>query len=288
MPMFSLIIATKHRTTELARLIQSIANQNEADYELIIVDQNDDERLLPIIQLSANKEKIRYIKCSTGLSLARNLGIEYAQGKIISFPDDDCWYPPGVLKSVASWFDSNQHHEILCLGLRDADGECVGNRWFISSCDLNMVNIYRTTMGPSIFIRSNGRTRAVQYDEGIGPGASTQYVAGEDTDYILELMKNGSRGRFEAKWHIGHPRKDIGIANVSMDRVYNYGKGTGFVQRKHRRLWIALVSFDFGRAICCFALGKSKQASLLYQHGRGLIAGFLAPTSHFGSREGHS
>jgi glycosyltransferase involved in cell wall biosynthesis len=286
MPDFSLVVATKHRTTEVARLIRSIDDQAGADYELIIVDQNEDERLHAIIQDCANRERILHVKSRTGVSRARNVGINLAQGYLISFPDDDCWYPPGVLKEVKSWFNSNRAYDVLSLAVRDEVGECIGNRWFFESCDLNLVNIFRTSAGPSFFIRSTASTRGARFDEGIGPGADTQYLAGEDTDYILELMKKGARGRYEAKWHIGHPRKDIKTANVSDERIHNYGKGAGFVQQKHRLawLWVALVAFDFGRAIYCVARGKIKQGHLLYQHGRGLVAGFIAPRSQFESQ----
>jgi glycosyltransferase involved in cell wall biosynthesis len=286
MPEFSLIVATKGRTSELARLIHSIDGQSGVDYELIIVDQNDDDRLMPVIQLSTNMQNIRHIKCGTGVSRARNLGMEHARGKIISFPDDDCWYPPGVMREVADWFNSNWSYDILSLDSRDANGERSGNRWIVSSCDLNSITVYKISVGYGFFMRSNETTRGVRYDEGIGPGSGTQYIGGEDTDFFLELMKRGARGRFQAKWHIGHPRKDIKMANVSTERIYNYGKGAGFVQRKHRLTWhwIALVVFDLGRAIRYLLFGRRKQASLMFQHLRGVISGFLEPASIHGSQ----
>ena len=278
MPEFSLIVATKGRTNELARLIASVDAQTDADYELIIVDQNEDDRLVPIIQYSTHREKISWLRCETGVSRARNLGIENARGKIIAFPDDDCWYPPGVLRAVSSWFDAHLPYEILCLNSLDRDGARSGNRWFQDSCDLNLFKVFRTSVGYAYFIRSQGVARAVRYDEGIGPGANTPYLASEDSDFILAAIKAGARGRFEAKWHIGHPVKDIRNASVQKDRVYVYGKGMGFVHRKHHLawLWILLVALDYVRAVCAFLVGRRKPAELWYWHGRGLIDGFFA------------
>ncbi len=278
MPEFSLIVATKDRTTELARLIASIDSQTDADYELIIVDQNEDDRLVPIIQHSTYREKILCLKCETGVSRARNLGMERAQGKIIAFPDDDCWYPPGVLRIVSSWFDAHPTYEILCLNSLDGDGTRSGNRWIQDSCDLNLFNIYRTSVGYAYFIRSGGAARSIRYDEGIGPGANSPYLGGEDSDFILTAMKAGARGRFEAKWHIGHPLKDIRNASIQRDRAYVYGKGMGFVQRKHRLawLWASLAVLDYVRAAFALLAGKRKPAELRYWHGRGLIDGFFA------------
>ena len=171
MPEYSLIVATKDRTTELARLIASLDSQNQSDYELIIVDQNDDERLVPIIQRSSKKEKIVHIRCRPGVSLARNVGLEHARGKIIAFPDDDCWYPPNILNDVSGWFDANPSYEILSVMSRDANGEQSGNGWFQNSCNLSSLNIYRTSIGYAYFIRSNGIARRIRFDEGVGPGA---------------------------------------------------------------------------------------------------------------------
>jgi glycosyltransferase involved in cell wall biosynthesis len=197
---FSLIVATKDRTAELARLIDSL-NSQTLNYELIIVDQNDDERLLPIIQSSANREHIVHIRCRKGASLARNMGLERARGKIIAFPDDDCWYPPAILNHVAGWFEANPSYEILSLICRDEKGYPTANGWFQDSCDLSLINIYRTSACSTYFIRSGGVAWRTRFDEGIGPGAETQYLGGEDTDFVLEAMKRGARGRYEAKWH---------------------------------------------------------------------------------------
>jgi glycosyltransferase involved in cell wall biosynthesis len=277
MPQFSLIVATKGRVDELARLVASIDGQSHGDYELIIVDQNGDDRLLPVIRGSRHSDKIVHLRCASGVSRARNMGMDHARGEFIAFPDDDCWYPPETLKVVSSWFHSNPAYDLLALNSLDADGVRSCNRWFQDSCDINLLNVYRTSVGYSYFMRANQFARLVRYDEGIGPGASTPYLGGEDTDFILALMRAGSRGRFEAKWHIGHPLKDIRNASVTKDRVYIYGQGMGFVQRKHRLVWLwaLLAAFDFGRALCAFLVGRREPATLWYWHGRGMLAGFF-------------
>ena len=39
-----------------------------------------------------------------GLSRARNVGLKAVTGEIIAFPDDDCWYPDGLLQKVVAEF----------------------------------------------------------------------------------------------------------------------------------------------------------------------------------------
>jgi hypothetical protein len=209
--------------------------------------------------------------------------MERARGRIIAFPDDDCLYPPNLLALVSDWFARNPSYDILTLNSLDENGDRSGNRWFQDSCDLNLLNVYRTTVGYSIFVRADGGAGTVRYDEGIGPGASTPYLGGEDSDFVLMAMSKGARGRFEAKWHVGHPIKDARNASVSRDRAYIYGLGMGFVQRKHRLAWLCagMAAFDFGRAICAFTIGKRGPAALWYWHGRGLIDGFSVTCPRF-------
>ena len=42
---FSLVIATRGRVAEVAEVLASIAAQQRQDVEVIVVDQNEDERL---------------------------------------------------------------------------------------------------------------------------------------------------------------------------------------------------------------------------------------------------
>jgi glycosyltransferase involved in cell wall biosynthesis len=278
MAKFSLIAATKDRSVELARLISSLDEQAIGDYELIVVDQNQDERLAPILAKSRRKEKIRRIRSSPGVSSARNEGLSFAKGEIVAFPDDDCWYPMETLKNVSDWFDANPDYDILSLTSRDSNGEKSGNRWHRRSCDLSPLNIFRTSACYCFFVRWTDKMRQIRFDHDLGPGGQTPYGASEDTDFVLTAMAHGLRGRFEAKWHIGHPRKDVRNESVTVDRTYHYGLGMGRVQKKHgmTTLWCGFVLYDLLRAGFMSAIGRDQPASLWYAHGKGLFKAYCA------------
>ena len=275
---FSLIVATKGRTDELARMVASLKDQGDASFELIVVDQNEDDRVTKVLAESSLAATVKHLRSAPGVSRARNLGMDHASGQIMGFPDDDCWYPPDTLRNLGHWFQNNQTYEILTLNSLDENGVRSCNRWFQDSCDINSLNAYRTTAGYTIFIRGGGFASGVRYDEGIGPGADTPFLGGEDTDFVLSAMRKGAHGRFEAKWHIGHPLKDIRDASISQERAYIYGQGMGFVQRKHGLWWLSagLAGFDFTRAIGAYIVGRRTPARLWYRHGRGILNGFFA------------
>jgi hypothetical protein len=48
-PEFSLIVTTKDRTRELANLLRSLDCKRLRSFELIVSDQNADDRLLPVL-----------------------------------------------------------------------------------------------------------------------------------------------------------------------------------------------------------------------------------------------
>ncbi len=94
--MVSVIIPTYKRNRTLERAIQSVLNQSFDDFEIIIVDDNDEtseyrklnENLMKNFQ---NNDKIIYLKHETNLNaaVARNTGISYSSSKYIAFLDDD-------------------------------------------------------------------------------------------------------------------------------------------------------------------------------------------------------
>ena len=95
---FSLILATVGRTEELERFLDSLLVQTHRDFEVVVVDQNKDERLLSVLEPYTEKLRLEHLRPgSRGASRARNEGLERASGELFAFPDDDCWYPPDLL-----------------------------------------------------------------------------------------------------------------------------------------------------------------------------------------------
>jgi glycosyltransferase involved in cell wall biosynthesis len=278
LPRFSLIVATFGRTDELRYFLASLAKQSFSDYEVIVVDQNSDDRVSVILSEYANSVPCSHVCCSPGASKARNLGFAMATGEIVAFPDDDCWYTPNLLQDVDKWFREHSDYAIFAVGSVDEHGVSSGNRWIQNKCDLHPVNIFRTTFCSSLFIRNNSKSREAFFDETIGPGSRTMFACGDETDFILQLMDLGMRGRFDRTWTIGHPRRDMLSSSISRDRAISYGRGMGRVLRKHSlfSLWLALMTYDFLRGVVVACRGRAAAASLCFAHCQGVFSGFSA------------
>ena len=86
---FSLIVATLGRSTEIGDLLESLLAQGRDDFEVIIVDQNSDDRVAPVLQPYEARIRITHLRSSIrNANHARNLGLRAARGKIVTFPDD--------------------------------------------------------------------------------------------------------------------------------------------------------------------------------------------------------
>jgi glycosyltransferase involved in cell wall biosynthesis len=274
MPSFTLIIPTLGRTLELNALFASVALQDVSALECVVVDQNTDGRLDEVIAQWEPRINIRRLRGPVGASRSRNLGLLHATGDIIAFPDDDCWYSPRLLKDVDVWFEQHPGMDILTVGARDHDGVPSGNRWPQERCKIRPINAFRTTFCSSIFLRRTAACTA-RFDEAIGPGAGSPWGCGEETDYVLQLLRNGARGVFDRRGYVGHPKRDMLSGEIDSKRAAGYGRGMGYVLRKHALylLGVAFVFYDLLRSVVVLLKGDRKAAALCAHHARGIVSG---------------
>ena len=178
MPRFSLIAPTLGRTAELSELLASIINQNRNDIEIVIVDQNEDERILPLLAELPKDLSVLHLRLKEkNVSAARNAGMDAATGEIIAFPDDDCYYPPDLLNQVDAWFRENPRYSVMAVGALDHDGVASGNRWLQDACDIGALNVLRTTFCSSLFISDLARSREVRFDLQLNRGEARHTLA---------------------------------------------------------------------------------------------------------------
>ena len=96
MPKISIIVPVYNAEQWLERCIESIVAQTYADWELLLVDDGSNDRSGDICdRYAASDPRIQaFHKPNGGVSSARNLGLDHAQGEWITFVDsDDYTYP---------------------------------------------------------------------------------------------------------------------------------------------------------------------------------------------------
>jgi Glycosyl transferase family 2 len=188
-PEFSLIVTTKDRTSELAKLLRSLDCQRLRSFELIVSDQNADDRLLPVLAPFRQRFPLRHIRSSGGASRGRNAGLPLATGRCVGFPDDDCWYPPDLLATVARLFRDHSDWHIVCGRSVDDAMRNTQGRWLDDVTQANRRNVLRIGIEYTIFARAAALAAAGPFDEALGVGAGTPWGSGEATDFLLSAIE---------------------------------------------------------------------------------------------------
>ena len=261
--LFSLIVCTRGRTEELKCLLDSIVNQvGDIRCEIIVVDQNTDERLAPIIQDFEDRLRIKHIRSGIGLSLGRNLALPCARGSIIAFPDDDCAYPRTLLSDVSGWFTSLPAADGLAVMSRDFDGKPSGPRWISKQGWIRKNTVFRQAISYGLFFRAGLIRQVGAFDESLGVGSESAWQSGEETDYVLRALAQGFRILYCPSLFSLHRGGQEDESHFQ--KQVNYAGGGGRVVRLHSFSWRFKMKFfaaPFLRAISDLlrlAPGRSK------------------------------
>ncbi|MDE6096802.1 MAG: glycosyltransferase [Muribaculaceae bacterium] len=119
--MFSIIIPVYNRPDEIADLLASLAKQTDNGFETIIVEDGSTVRCDRQCGEYDDRIRIKYFyKDNEGRSIARNYGIDRADGDFFIFVDSDCILPPDYIARLREALKSNPSD---CFGGPDAAHE---------------------------------------------------------------------------------------------------------------------------------------------------------------------
>jgi len=283
--MFSLIVATLNRVTELERFLGSLEEQGYRDFEVLVVDQNPDDRLVPMLGLHP-RLAIRRLRSERGLSRARNVGLRAARGDIIAVPDDDCWYPKDLLATVAAWFDSHAEFGLLFTAIRTAENMPSGPKTpatarHCAKSDLSTC----LSASAALFMRGPVATAVGGFNEYLGIGAASKYQAGEERDYVLRAHQKGFQFWYEPSFTVHHP--PFGTIERLRRTSYTYALSEGCVQRMYRyplrKVGSDLIR-SFGGAAVRLCQGDLFNASVYMLRGTGQLVGYISGPRDLGRR----
>lgn len=202
----SLIVPTYRRPEQISALLSSISQQsiNPQSLEVIVVGN------LSCVQTSKHCEKyknsgmnLHYFETGKlGVNVARNAGLEIAQGEICVFLDDDCLLPdPFWLNKVIQKFNANS--EVDGFGgyyLHSGKFNFWGLIYYIKLRSwLKYYQVesqaYRLLGGCMAFRRK--KIGAIRFDNSIVFG-------GAETDFVLRLLSAGLRLQIDEELSVQH------------------------------------------------------------------------------------
>lgn len=119
-PRFSVIVPVYNRVDEVRDLMDSLSAQTFKNFEVVIVEDGSTDPCGDIVKSYSNVNASYYFKENEGRSIARNYGLDRAQGEYFVFFDSDCVIPPDYFKILTEALDSNP---LDCFGGPDAAHE---------------------------------------------------------------------------------------------------------------------------------------------------------------------
>lgn len=137
-PLVSIIIATYRRDATLRNALYSLSNQSYSNFEVILVDDNDESEWNKTVETIAEEFKsknvsvtLRYIANhpNQGSAKTRNIGIMASNGEYVTFlDDDDIYLPKKVENQVLFMKENNLDYSITDLDLYNEDDKLLEKR----------------------------------------------------------------------------------------------------------------------------------------------------------------
>ncbi|RVT97550.1 glycosyltransferase family 2 protein [Rhodovarius crocodyli] len=275
MTRFSLVVATMGRDADIAVLLDSVLAQAWPDVEIIIVDQNKDNRVAPVVAAYEKRLPIIHIRTPRPhANAARNLGLGRAGGDVVAFPDDDCILPPGTLSKVARTME-HEGADVLTGPSASPAGGLGSGRWQPESAPITLRNVWTSVIEFNLWLKRGVAVALGGFDEKLGPGSV--YGSAEGNDLVARAIAAGHRCWYERPLEVIHPDKRL--TDVATARAYTYGAGLGVVLARHRPPFMTWFAF-FWRPLVGVAVsllrGRRHHAGYYWQTFRGRLAGFRA------------
>ena len=229
---YSIIVPVFNRPDEVDELLESLVNQEEKGFEVIIVEDGSQIPCEDVCRKYADQLTLRYfMKPNSGPGQSRNYGAERAEGEYLLILDSDVVLPNGYLKAVSDELDREP-----------ADAFGGPDRAHVSFTDTQKAISYSMT---SFFTTGGIRggkkkldkfyprsfNMGIRRDVYMELGGFSKMRFGEDIDFSIRIFKAGKRCRLFPEAWVWHKRRtdfrkfwrqvyNSGIARVNLYKKY--------------------------------------------------------------------
>lgn len=277
---FSLIVGTLNRPKQIRECMMSLLNQKFRDFEIIIIDQSDDNETSKVIN-KINSEEIPIIYKKVvfkGLSKARNEALKYTSGEYFCLIDDDAYYDSDYLLIAYSKLKSIKNVRIILSGYiyDKSKNEELANYGIAKTGEILSYNkMFLISLSASLIFPISVVKECGNFDERFGVGG--EFGACEETDLLIRALRKKYRIIYLKEMKVCHPKTDIALE--STDKAYNYFKGAGALIKKHLiyglnfHVFIKALRFTFSPIIKQFLLRETTKSYYYKAKLKGYIEG---------------
>lgn len=258
-PKVSVVVATYNGARTLKSCLDSLANLNYPDYEVIIVNDGSTDGTSEIVERYPQFHHLR--QAHHGLSVARNSGIAVAHGEIVAFTDSDCRADPDWL-----------YYLVGDLLAHNFDG--IGGHNFLPPEDSAVAAAVMASPGGPAHVMFNDREaehvpgcnmafyKSALVD--IGGFDPVFRQAGDDVDVCWRLLERGYRIGFSAAGFVWHYRRSTVAAYLRQQS--GYGDAEALLAWKHPEYFNAVgVSMWRGRIYATAKYGVFLRPPVIYR-----------------------
>lgn len=214
--LLSIVIASRNRPERLTSCLDTLRTQTHPGValDILVVDDGSEPSLEPVVA-SAKRSglAVRYVRQSrSGLSAARNLGVQETTGQTIAFLDDDTLVSPGWTGAMSRTFATSKSDVVAGRILLRLEGK--RPFWltdmrasYLGQFDLGVVS-RRLTMPPFGF----GGNLAITREALVGVGGfrldlgrdTRSLLSNEETDLVNGIVKRGGSVMYCAEATVLH------------------------------------------------------------------------------------
>ena len=274
LPSFDLVVATVGRAGELDTLLASLDGQTHGAFRVVLVDQNGDDRLGPVLASHQGLD-VLHLRSPRGLSRARNAALTELRADLVAFPDDDCEYADDLLERVAARLAPDS-------GLDGLSGRAVGRdghsspSWEHEGALLTDDNLWNRANSAALFLRRELLERTGPFDETTGLGSGTSWSSGEEIDLLIRAVRSGARIAYDPELTVIHDEAPPATGGLTA-LGFRDGASVGYVLRKHRypaRVVARMLVRPVGGAVVSVLRADLARARFHLATLRGRVAGY--------------
>ncbi len=110
----SAVICTRNRPDLIPGAVQSVLENDDANFELLVIDQSDSNSTRDALVHLFGDTRLRYVHTTkVGLSAAYNAAVQQSRGELFAFTDDDCIAPANWVHSFRTEFEKEQDVDLI-------------------------------------------------------------------------------------------------------------------------------------------------------------------------------
>ncbi|NND64068.1 MAG: glycosyltransferase family 2 protein [Flavobacteriaceae bacterium] len=145
--MFSVVIPLYNKEDYILETVNSVLNQTMPNFELIVVDDGSTDASVEVLNKNVNDDRLRMISIpNSGVSVARNTGIETARFNWIALLDADDWWDLSFLAEMEKAIKSFPNEFIFASGrsrVFEKQIERYNNPYLPSEGKMDVVNYFK-------------------------------------------------------------------------------------------------------------------------------------------------